>query len=49
MTNAYKIDFVMAGFFRPPVDRPPSNNLGYQHPIQNPLAFGGPMPGDFDL
>ncbi|MCL7032654.1 hypothetical protein MKW94_010347 [Papaver nudicaule] len=39
------LDFVVAGYFRPPIDRPPTNNMGYQHPVHNPRPFGAPMPG----
>ncbi|OVA12095.1 PWWP domain [Macleaya cordata] len=37
--------FVPEGYFRPPVERPPSNNMGFQHPVHNPLPFGAPVPG----
>ncbi|PIA64187.1 hypothetical protein AQUCO_00201459v1 [Aquilegia coerulea] len=36
--------FVQEGFFRHPIERPPTNPMGFQHTVPNPLASGAPMP-----
>lgn len=33
----------MAGYFRPPLERPPTNNMGFQ---PNNLPAGAPIPGE---
>ena len=36
----------MAGYFRPPPERPQANNIGFQRPAPNNLPAGAPIPGD---
>lgn len=33
------------GYFRPPLERPPANNIGFQHPAPNNLPAGAPIAG----
>ncbi|KAL5826025.1 hypothetical protein ACOSQ3_017862 [Xanthoceras sorbifolium] len=37
--------FVQEGFFRPPLERQPTNNMGFQMPATNNLPAGPPIPG----
>ncbi|XP_010250028.1 PREDICTED: ENHANCER OF AG-4 protein 2-like isoform X2 [Nelumbo nucifera] len=37
--------FSQEGYLRPPAERPSTNNMGYQHPVHNPLTSGAPIPG----
>lgn len=39
----------MAGFFRPPVERPLTNTISFQHPVHNSAAPRASIPGDRDL
>ncbi|KAF5177661.1 Enhancer of ag-4 protein [Thalictrum thalictroides] len=36
--------FVQEGFFRHPIERPPTNPMGFQLTVPNPHASGAPMP-----
>jgi hypothetical protein len=36
----------MAGYFRPPPERPQANNIGFQRPAPNNLPAGAPISGD---
>ncbi|KAK9106329.1 hypothetical protein Syun_022340 [Stephania yunnanensis] len=36
--------FVPEGSFRPPIERPPMSNMGFQLPGHNPIASAAPMP-----
>lgn len=36
----------MAGYFRPPIERPPINNTGFQPSAVNTLPAGAPISGD---
>lgn len=38
----------MAGYFQPPLERPPTNNVGYQPSAVNPIPAGPPIPGRKD-
>lgn len=39
----------MAGYFRPPLDRPPTNNMAFQRSAPNNVPSGAPISGDLDL
>lgn len=39
----------MAGYFRPPFERPPTNNVGFQHSAPNPVPTGAPISGNFNV
>ena len=39
----------MAVFYRPPFERPPTNNMPFQHAAPNSAPAGAPMSGDLDL
>ncbi|XP_010245482.1 PREDICTED: ENHANCER OF AG-4 protein 2-like isoform X2 [Nelumbo nucifera] len=41
--------FTQEGYFQPPVERSSTNNMGFQHPVHNPLASGASVPGDICL
>lgn len=36
----------MAGYFRPHLERPLANNIGFQRPAPNNLPIGAPTSGD---
>jgi hypothetical protein len=35
----------LAGYFRPPPERPQANNIGFQRPAPNNLPAGAPISG----
>ncbi|XP_044490346.1 ENHANCER OF AG-4 protein 2 isoform X2 [Mangifera indica] len=37
--------FVQEGYFQPPIERPPTNNMGFQLPATNNLPAAPPIPG----
>ncbi|KAI9169587.1 hypothetical protein LWI28_014474 [Acer negundo] len=37
--------FIQEGYFRPPLERQPTNNMGFQMPATNNLPAGPPIPG----
>ncbi|XP_044491976.1 ENHANCER OF AG-4 protein 2-like [Mangifera indica] len=37
--------FVQEGYYRPPVERPPTNNMGFQLSVANNLPAAPPIPG----
>lgn len=41
----------MAGYFRPPVERPPppANNMSFQRPAPNNVPSGAPISGDLNI
>lgn len=41
--------FCMAGFFQPPVERPLTNTISFQHPLHNSGAPRPSIPGEGDL
>ncbi|EXB55170.1 hypothetical protein L484_018096 [Morus notabilis] len=44
MTNSGP-PFGQEGYFRPPFERPPTNNVGFQHSAPNPVPTGAPISG----
>ncbi|KAJ0565888.1 hypothetical protein HanIR_Chr06g0267601 [Helianthus annuus] len=38
--------FVQEGYFRPPMERPPTNNVSFQPAGKNIVPAGAPIPGD---
>lgn len=36
------------GYFQPPFERPPTNNMGFQHSAPNVVGTGPPISGDPD-
>lgn len=36
----------MSGYFRQPMERPPTNSVGFQPAGQNIVSAGVPIPGD---
>uniref|UniRef100_A0A5B7A4W9 Putative ENHANCER OF AG-4 protein 2 isoform X2 n=1 Tax=Davidia involucrata TaxID=16924 RepID=A0A5B7A4W9_DAVIN len=41
--------FPQDGYFRPPLERPPTNNVGFQPSAPNTLPAGAPIPGDLGM